>query len=124
MNSPQKYTALKLTLPCVSELIAGRVSAILGREIRMRTQTEDYTYWSSAAIDDRFTIVEIMDLIKAVNGDSEMIRCCIPTESNTSRSIDMTLCSALLRQALQVDWQTEFMADDAIWIILDEEATV
>ena len=124
MNRPQKFTALKLTLPCVSKLIAGRVSAILGREIRMRTQTEDYTYWSSAAIDDRFTIVEIMDLIKAVNGDSEMIRCCIPTESNTSRSIDMTLCSALLRQALQVDWQTEFMADDAIWIILDEEATV
>ena len=124
MNRPQKFTALKLTLPCVSELIAGRVSAILGREIRMRTQTEDYTYWSSAAIDDRFTIVEIMDLIKAVNGDSEMIRCCIPTESNTSRSIDMTLCSALLKQALQVDWETEFMADDAIWIILDEEVTV
>ena len=65
-----------------------------------------------------------MDLIKAVDGDSEMIRCCIPTESNTSRSIDMTLCSALLKQALQVDWQTEFMADDAIWIILDEEVTV
>lgn len=124
MNNPQKFTALKLTLPCVSELIADRISAILGREIRMRTQTEDYTYWSSAAIDDRFTIVEIMNLIKAVNGDSEMIRCCIPTESNTSRSIDMTLCSALLRQALQLDWQTEFMADDAIWIILDEEATV
>ena len=124
MNRPQKFTALKLTLPCVSKLIAGRVSAILGREIRMRTQTEDYTYWSSAAIDDRFTIVEIMDLIKAVDGDKEMIRCCIPTESNTSRSIDMTLCSALLKQALQVDWETEFMADDAIWIILDEEVTV
>ena len=76
MNRPQKFTALKLTLPCVSELIAGRVSAILGREIRMRTQTEDYTYWSSAAIDDRFTIVEIMDLIKAVDGGSEMIRAC------------------------------------------------
>ena len=65
-----------------------------------------------------------MDLIKAVDGGSEMIRCCIPTESNTSRSIDMTLCSALLKQALQVDWETEFMADDAIWIILDEEVTV
>ena len=70
------------------------------------------------------TVQQIMDLIKAVDGDKEMIRCCIPTESNTSRSIDMTLCSALLKQALQVDWETEFMADDAIWIILDEEVTV
>lgn len=121
MNRPQKFTALKLDLPYASELIASRASAILGREIHMRTQTEDYSYWSSSAIDDRFTIVEIMDMIKAVDGGVEMIRCCLPMESNTSKSIDMTLCSALLKQALQLDWKTEFMADDAIWIILDKE---
>lgn len=124
MNRPQKYTALKLDLDCASAYIAKRVSEILGREIHMRTQTEDYSYWSSSAIDDRFTNVEIMDMIKAVNGGNEMIRCCIPTEANTSRSIDMTLCSALLKQALELDWQIEFMADDAIWLILDEEVTL
>ena len=121
MKTLQKHTAIKLDLGCASEHIGSRVSAILRREVRMRTQTEDYSYYSSAAIDDRFTIVEIMDMIKAVNGDAEMIRCCIPTDSNTCKSIDMSLCRELLKQSLQMNWETEFMADDAIWIILDEE---
>lgn len=121
MNSPQKFTALKLDLECASAYIASRVSQILGRQFQMRAKTEDDWYWSCAAIDDRFTIVEIMKLITEVNGDKEMIQCSIPTESNTSRSIDMTLCSALLKQALQLDWKTEFMTKDAIWIILDGE---
>lgn len=124
MNKPEKHTALKLDLSLVSQHLGKCISAYLGREIQMRTQSEDDSYWSSAAIDDCFTIVEIMDLIKAVNGDKEMIRCCIPTDSNTSRSLDMTLCRALLKRALQIEWDTEFVTDEALWIIPKAEQEV
>lgn len=121
MNRPQKYTALKLDLPKVSGYLEKLISMMLGREIYVRTQCEDDGYWSCAAIGDQFTITEIMDLIKAVNGDQEMIKCCIPTESNTSRSLDMTLCRALLMRAMDIQWDTEFVTKDALWIIQNGE---
>lgn len=119
MNRPQKYTALKVDLPKVSEHLGKLLSLMLGRDIVVRTQCEDDSYWSCAAIGDQFTTTEIMDLIKAVNGDQEMIKCCIPTESNTSRSLDMSLCRALLMRALEIRWDTEFVTKDALWIIQD-----
>lgn len=121
---PQRYNAWKIPLDFVSVQLEKRISTLLGRQIRMCTRTEDDWYWSSAAIDDCFTIVEIMELITAVNGDKEMIQCSVPTESNTSRSLDMTLCRALLKQALQIDWKTEFVMEDTLWIILPADQEV
>ena len=78
MNNPQKCTAWKLELPQVSWHLGRIVSTLLNREISMTVKSEDDNDWSGAAVDNRFDIVEVMDLIKAVNGDDEMIYQSIP----------------------------------------------
>ena len=121
MNRPLKFTALKLDHQKISEHLEKLISLILGREILLSAKCEDDGYWSVAAIGDRFTTTEIMELIDAVKGDQKMIEYCIPTESNTSRSLDMTLCRALLMRSLEIHWDTEFVTEDALWIIQDGE---
>lgn len=121
MNSHQKYTAIKLDLPQVSQYLGSIVSTLLNREIVMEAKSEDDNYWSSVSIDNRFTIVEIMDLIKAVGGDNDMIYQSIPEDSNKTRCLSMCLSQALLKRALKLNWQTEFVTEDAVWIILEEE---
>lgn len=117
MENIQAYRALKIEFGRVSWYIGCFLSALLGRQIRCRTQLEDDSYWSVSAIDDRFTNEEIMKLICYVKGDSTMIRRCIPPDSNTSRSLDMDLCRALLQHVLKLKWDQEFLTRDALWIL-------
>lgn len=117
MENIQAYRALKIEYGRVSWYIGCFLSALLGRQIRCRTQPEDDSYWSVSAIDDRFTNAEIIKLICYVKGDSAMIRKCIPPDSNTSRSLDMDLCRALLQHVLKLKWDQEFVTRDSLWIL-------
>ena len=116
MNEIQKYSALKLPWEQVSRYVGSMVSAILERDITCSTKGEDDNYWSVAAVSDRFTNVEIVRLVKAVEGNEHMLSHALPIDSNTSRSLEMELCRALLQRALDVAWDTEFVAKDALWV--------
>ena len=122
MNNPQKCTAWKLELPQVSWHLGRIVSTLLNREISMTVKSEDDNYWSGAAVDNRFDIVEVMDLIKAVDGDDEMIYQSIPDDSNKTRFLSMSLCQALLKCDLKMDWSVEFVTEEALWIIQEDRA--
>ena len=121
MNKPQKYTAIKFELSLVSWHISRIVSTLLNKEFEMQVKSEDDCYWSAISIGTQFSIVEVMDLIKAVDGDDEMIYQSIPTDSNKTRCLSMHLCQALLKRDLKVTWENEFVTEDALWIILDKE---
>lgn len=115
MNKP--YTAIKISMEEVSCYLGNLLSALLGRKITCQTYYEEDGYWSISAVNDRFLSTEIMQLIRYVGGDYEMIQCNIPTESDTSRSLDVDLCNALLSRALNLKWEAEFLTEEAIWLI-------
>ena len=119
MNNIERFTTLKLEMSRVAWYLGNLLSALLGRQIRCIAKAEDDSYWSIAAIDDRFTNSEIVHLIQYVGGDSTMIRRCIPPDSNSSRSLDMDLCEALLKHVLKLNWKKEFVTKDAIWLLGD-----
>lgn len=116
MNEIQKFSALKLPWEQVSRYVGSMVSAILERDIICSTKGEDDNYWSVAAEDYRFTNVEIVRLVKAVDGNEHMLSHALPIDSNTSKSLEMELCRALLQRALDLAWDTEFVAEDALWV--------
>lgn len=117
MNNIESFTTLKLELSRVAWYLGNLLSAILGRTITCTAKAEDDTYWSIAAIDDRFSNSEIIGLIHYVGGDATMIRHCIAPDSNSSRSLGMDLCEALLKHVLKLDWEKEFVTKDALWIL-------
>ena len=114
MNEIQKYSALKLPWEQVSRYVGSMVSAILERNVTCSSKGEDDNYWSVAAENDCFTNVEIVRLVKAVDGNENMLRHALPIDSNTSISLDMLLCRAILQRALDIAWDTEFVAKDAL----------
>ena len=116
MNEIQKYSALKLPWEQVSRYVGSMVSAILEQDITCSTKGEDDNYWSVEAEDYRFTNVEIVRLVKAVDGSEHMLSHALPIDSNTSKSLEMELCRALLQRALDLAWDTEFVAEDALWV--------
>ena len=116
MNEIQRFSALKLPWEQVSRYVGSMVSAILEREITCSTKGEDDNYWSVAAVNDSFTNVEIVRLVKTVDGSEHMLSHALPMDSNSSRSLEMELCRALLQRAMDLAWDTEFVAEDALWV--------
>ena len=117
MNDIQRLSAFRITWEAVSRYIEALISTLLGRAFTCETAGEDDNYWSVATICDTFTNVEIVRLVNFVNGGDQMLRNALPTDANTSKSLDMDLCRALLKYALKLDWDTEFVADDALVVL-------
>ena len=46
-----------------------------------------------------------------------MLKRALPTESNTTRSLEMALSRALLKNILKLDWEREFFSDEGLWLI-------
>ena len=119
MNELQSCTALKLTCEFISRQFEKILSLLLGRPFICHTRCEDDSYWSVSAVNDTFTNAEIVHLVKAVNGSDKMLSLALPIDSNTSRSLEMDLCRALLQYFLKLQWDTEFVVKDAVWILGD-----
>lgn len=117
MNDIQRLSALKLPWDVISRYLETLISAILGRSFTCSTKGEDDNYWSTSVLCDTFTNVEIVRLVNAVNGDDNMLRHALPVDSTASRSLEMGLCQALLKRALRLDWENEFVSPDALFII-------
>lgn len=117
MNNIESFTTLKLELSRVAWYLGNLLSALLGRKITCGANAEDDSYWSISAENDRFSNTEVVELIQYVGGDATMIRRCIPPDANSSRSLDMDLCRALLKHVLKLDWKQEFVTKDALWIL-------
>lgn len=117
MTEIQKMTALRLSWDAVSRYFEALLSALLGRAIVCNSRSMDDSYWSVAALSGTFTNLEIIKLAQFVNGDDEMLIEALPSDSDTSRSLGMELCRALLKYALKLDWATEFVSDDGLYIL-------
>lgn len=116
MSEIQKYSTLKIPWAQVAGYIGAMVSAILGRTISCSADCEDGSYWSVAANGDTFTNIEVVRLVKDVHGDTHMLQNALPIDSNTSKALDMDLCRALLQKSLDLNWETEFLSEEALWV--------
>lgn len=116
-NDIQMLSALKLPWDAISRYLETLISAILGRSFTCSTKGENDDYWRTSVLCDTFTNVEIVRLVNAVNGDDNMLRHALPVDSTVSRSLEMGLCQALLKRALKLDWENEFVSPDALFII-------
>lgn len=116
MNEIQKCSALKILWEQVARYIGSMVSAILDRTISCSADCEDDNYWNVVANGDTFTNIEIVQLVKVIRGDTHMLRSALPVDSNTSKSLDMDLYRALLQKGLDLNWEAEFVSQDALWV--------
>lgn len=117
MNNIAQFTTLKLEHSRVAWYLGNILSAFLGRQITCVCNAEGDSYWSISAVNDRFSNSEIVELIHYVKGDATKIRRCIPPDANSSRSLDMDLCRALLKHVLKLDWKQGFVTKEALWIL-------
>lgn len=90
---------------------------VLATNIRCEAHCEDKDYWSVAAINHDFTIPEIRRLLMTVQAPESWYDSNIPTDAETSKSLDMDLCRALLQEILKTSWVEELVKEDAFWMI-------
>ncbi len=117
MNKKQEYKALRIPYGQVSWYIGQLVSIVLSRPICCMAHHDDYDYWSVSTIDTKLSNSEIASLVEFVKGGSMMYSRAIPTDSNFSKSMDMELCQALLKYALNLQWTAEYPDTDALWLM-------
>ena len=117
MNELQKLSAIKLPWDTVSQHVGEIASVILSRSITCTAKGEDGCYWSIAAERDTFRNSEITQLVASMDGGMKMMRDSLPSDSNTSRSLGMDLCRALLQQSLGVKWEQEFVTKEALYLV-------
>lgn len=124
MNKIQTYKSIKLEFGRIAWYVGKLVSAILGREVTCKTSNDDFDYWAVAAVDNRFSTEDLIQLISFVKGGADMCRKALPPDSNFCRSLDMDLSRELLKHALRMDWEEEFIGCDVLWIMDPQTETV
>ena len=117
MNKQRIYNTVKLEWDRVAVCLEQILSMILAKEICCKVRSEDNNYWSVAATNHDFTIPEIQRLLMSVQAPESWYTSNIPVDSETSKSLDMDLCRALLQEVLKTQWAVDLVTDDALWII-------
>lgn len=112
MNNQRIFNTVKLEWDRVAIL-----GMILTTNICCEVQCEDKDYWSVAATNHDFTIPEIRRLLMTVQAPERWYDSNIPTDAETSKSLDMDLCRALLQENLKTNWVEELVEEDGLWII-------
>ena len=117
MNNQRIYNTVKLEWDRVAICMEEILGMILATNIRCEVQCEDKDYWSVAATNHVFTIPEIRRLLMTVQAPECWYDSNIPTDAETSKSLDMDLCRALLQEILKSHWVEELVKEDALWMI-------
>lgn len=117
MSNQRIYSTVKLEWDRVAMYLEEMLSMILATEIRCKCRCEDNNYWSVAATNHDFTIPEIRRLLMTVHAPESWYDSNIPTDAETSKSLDMDLSRALLQEILKSGWPEELVTEEALWII-------
>ena len=117
MSNQKIYTTVKLEWDRVAVCLEEILSMILSTNISCEVHCEDNDYWSAAATNHDFTIPEIRRLLMTVQAPESWYDSNIPTDAETSKSLDMDLCRALLQEILKTKWVEELVKEDALWMI-------
>ena len=111
------YPARKLCWDTVCALIENQIERILGRRISCKAWPEDDAYWCVSAVEHRFSIAEIDQLLNAVSADATVREEAMPIDSDSSHSFGMELCKLLLRAELNASWERGFHTAQDLWLV-------
>lgn len=117
MSNQRIYNTVKLEWDRVAVCMEEILGMVLATNIRCEVHCEDKDYWSVAATNHDFTIPEIRRLLMTVQAPESWYDSNIPTDAETSKSLDMDLCRALLQEILKTNWVEELVKEDSLWII-------
>lgn len=117
MSNQKIYNTVKLQWDRVAVCMEEILGMILATDIHCEVHCEDKDYWSVAATNHDFTIPEIRRLLMTVQAPESWYDSNIPTDAETSKSLDMDLCRALLQEILKTKWVEELVKEDALWMI-------
>lgn len=125
MNNRIKY-AMKLKWHEVSSVIGEIITSQLGRYVKCSARCEDSNYWSAFAADgDTFTVEELKILLKFINADLNTRHETLPPDSDTSKSIGMTISETLLAIGLETTWEHASICIEGLWLVgIDDIATL
>ncbi len=117
MNSRVKY-AMKLRWSEVASIIGEVITSQLGRQVKCTCGYEDYNYWTASAIEgDTFTVEELKTLLKFIDADLGTCHDTLPSDSDVSRSIGMTVSETLLGIGLETVWEHASICREGLWIV-------
>ena len=117
MSNQKIYTTVNLEWDRVAVCLEEILSMILSTNISCEVHCEDNDYWSAAATNPDFTIPEIRRLLMTVQAPDSWYDSNIPIDSETSKSLDVDLCRALLQEILKTRWVEELVKEDGLWVI-------
>ena len=116
MNKHIKY-AVKLKWSEVASIIGEIITSQLGRQVTCMARSEDFNYWTASTVEsDTFTIKELETLLNFINADLNTRYECLPIDSNTSRSIGMSVSETLLSIALETTWEHSSVCQEGLWL--------
>ena len=116
MNKHIKY-AVKLKWSEVALIIGEIITSQLGRQVTCTARSEDFNYWTASTVEsDTFTIKELETLLKFINADLNTRYECLPPDSDTTRSIGMTVSETLLSIALETSWEYASVCSEGLWL--------
>lgn len=116
MNNRIKY-AMKLSWSEIASIIGEVITSQLGRQVKCTCQYEDYDYWTAASESDTFTVKELKTLLNFIDADLSTRYETLPTDSNTTRSIGMTVSETLLGVGLETTWEHISICREGLWIV-------
>ena len=117
MSNPTLLHTLRIELRDAAVWLSRKLSILLEREIICEATTDDYDYWALKCTNDRFSLADLCKLLSYVNASKEMVEWTIPSDSDSTRGIDVKLCNALLQDILHTGWKEQLVQDDAVYLI-------
>ena len=117
MSNPPLLNTLRIELSDAAVWLSRKLSILLEREIICEATADDYDYWALKCTNDRFSLADLCKLLSYVNASKEMVEWTIPSDSDSTRGIDVKLCNALLQDILHTGWGEQLVKDDAVYLI-------
>lgn len=116
MSEARSYSTLMLPWKDVAEYATAIISSVLGKTVVCLCNADSHDYWAIITYETPLSNVEIAKLVRYVEGDPEMLKRALPAESNMTRSVEMRLSEALLKDVLKLDWERSFITDEGLWL--------
>ena len=118
-------SSVKLSWDEVGSIIAEVITLKLGRYVPCVARYEDYVYWTASAADGyTFSVKDLEEIFSFAKADESARSECIPYDSDTSKSVGMTVSERLLSIGLKTKWECFSICDEGLWLIGIEDTSV
>ena len=107
----------RLSWDAVSRILETAVFGILRRKVRIKAWSEDADYWGALALDYRFSLEDLDQLLNAVQADEEVRLSTLPDDETSTNSFGMDLGNLLLKREQASDWAETHITKSCLWLL-------